>query len=117
MQIHWVNAAISLEAEQSLRIQSHSHVEVVCLSGLLWVTQPGDVRDLFVAPGEPLRLAASGLTLVTAMVPSVLRAREVPAVAGWRAWPRWPSRSVALPVTTPAVGLGPSAGQDRRSVR
>jgi hypothetical protein len=117
MQIHGANAAINLEAEQSLRIQSRNHVEVVCLSGLLWVTQPGDVRDLFVAPGEPLRLAASGLTLVTAMVPSVLRAREVPAVAGWRAWSRWPSRLVAPPVIAPVLGLGPPAGQDRRSVR
>ena len=102
MQIHGVNAAISLQPEQSLRIQSRSHVEVVCLSGLLWVTQPGDARDLFVAPGEALRLAASGLTLVTAMVPSVLRARELPAVARRRAW-RWPSRVVRSPVATPLV--------------
>jgi hypothetical protein len=113
MQIHGANAAISLEAEQSLRIQSRNDVELVCLSGLLWVTQPGDVRDLFVVPGEPLRLAASGLTLVTAMVPSVLHAREMRAVAGWRAWPR----SVALLLTDPVLGFGPPAGQDRRCVR
>jgi Protein of unknown function (DUF2917) len=89
MQIHGVNTALSLEAEQSLRIQSRSHIEIACLSGLLWVTQPGDARDLFVASGESLRLARSKLTLVTAMVPSVLRAREVITVGSRRTW-RWP---------------------------
>ncbi len=86
MQIHGADAAINLEAEQSLRIESRDDIEIVCLSGLLWVTQPGDARDLFVAPGEPLRLVPSGLTLVTAMLPSALRAREIPAAAGGRTW-------------------------------
>lgn len=106
MQIHGVNPAISLEAEQSLRIQSRNHVEIVCLSGRLWVTQPGDARDLFVAPGAPLRLAPSGLTLVTALVPSVLRAREVAAEGGPRPWPGWPSPSVARSVRAVVLRLG-----------
>jgi len=94
MQIYGVGAAIGLEAEQSLRIQSRNHIEITCVSGLLWVTQPGNARDLFVASGESVRLVRSRLTLVSAMVPSMLRAREVTAVAGWRAW-RWPPIFVA----------------------
>jgi hypothetical protein len=117
MQIHGVNAAINLEAEQSLRIQSRNHVEIVCLSGLLWVTQPGDTRDLFVASGESLRLVPSGLTLVTAMVPSVLRAREMPALGGTRAWQRWRSRSVAPPAAAPVLRADLPAGQQFGSVR
>jgi hypothetical protein len=117
MQIHGANAAISLEAEQSLRIESRNDVEIVCLSGRLWVTQPGDARDLFVAPGEPLRLVPSGLTLVTAMVPTVLHARELPAVAGGRAWRRWALRSIAPPPAPPVLRVDLPAGQARRSVR
>ena len=95
MQIVGVSAGISLEPEQWLRIQSRDQIEIVCVSGLLWVTQPGDARDLFVASGESLRLVRSKLTVVSAMAPSVLRAREVTAVVGQGAW-RWPLFSVAV---------------------
>jgi len=94
MQIYGVSVAISLEPEQSLRIQSRNCIEISCVSGLLWVTQPGDARDLFVASGESLRLVRSKLTLVSALVPSTLQAREVTAVAARRAW-RWPPIFVA----------------------
>jgi hypothetical protein len=117
MEIHGVNAAINLEAEQSVRIRCRHEVEIVCLSGLLWVTQPGDTRDLFVASGESLRLVPSGLTLVTAMAPSLLRARELATIAGRRAWQRWPSRSAASPFAAPILRADLPAGQERRSVR
>jgi hypothetical protein len=78
--------------EQSLWIESRRDVEIECLSGLLWITQPGDARDLFVAAGESLRLAPSELTLVTAMRTALLRARELPPAAGISAWRRWPAR-------------------------
>jgi Protein of unknown function (DUF2917) len=100
MQIYGVGAAIGLEAEQSLRIESRNQVEIACVSGLLWVTQPGDTRDLFVASGESVRLVRSRLTLVSAMVPSMLRAREVAPAAGRRAW-RWPPIVVALSAGAP----------------
>jgi hypothetical protein len=97
MHIYGASAAISLEPDASLRIGSRHHVEIVCLSGLLWVTRTGDVRDLFVSCGESLRLAPTGLTLVTALEPSMLRAREVHAYERTWGWLRAsrPSRAVA----------------------
>ena len=93
------------EAEQSLRIESRNDIEIVCLSGLLRVTQPA-MRATFVAPDEPLRLVPSGLTLVTAMVPSALRARGS-AVAGGRA-------ALALALGPPATAhAGPCLPRDR----
>jgi hypothetical protein len=95
MQIHAMHAAIRLEPEQSLRIESHRVVEIGCLSGLLWITQPGDPRDLFVAAGQSVQVAPSGLTLVTAIQPAVLRAGELGPVCGVPAWRRWWQRPVS----------------------
>lgn len=89
MQIHAMHAAISLEPEQSLRIESRREVEIGCLSGLLWVTQPGDPRDLFVAAGQSVRVAPSGLTLITATQSAVLRAVELTPARGTSGWRRW----------------------------
>lgn len=92
MVLHGTSAAVSLEPEASLRIRSRRDVEIACLSGVLWVTRAGDMRDLFVSAGESLRLAPCALTLVTALEPSSLRAREVPPVTSRRRWlraPRW----------------------------
>jgi hypothetical protein len=95
MHIYGPSAAISLEPDASLRIRARHHVEIVCLSGLLWVTRTGDVRDLFVSSGESLRVAPVGLTLVTALEHSLLRARELPAPAT-----RWRWRAAARPCRT-----------------
>ncbi len=99
---------LSLAAEQSLRIESRNDVEIECLDGLLWVTQPGDVRDLFVAPGAPLRLSPSGLTLVTAMRSALLQVRELPAVPSGRRWRRWPSRREGTRASPAVLQVGPS---------
>jgi len=114
MQIHGPDAALRLAAEQSLRIASRSAIEIVCLDGLLWVTQPGDPRDLFVAPGAPLRLSPSGLTLVTALRSAVLRVREVHAVAGARGWRRRLSSVLELPGSPPVLQLASHPGRAPR---
>ena len=95
MHIYGASATLNLEPDASLRIRSRRHVEIVCLSGLLWVTQAGEVRDLFVASGESLQLAAAGLLLVTALEPSTLRTRELQASgSGWAWLGTWrPSRT------------------------
>ncbi len=105
MQIYAMQAAISLDPDQSLRIESHREVEIDCRSGLLWITQPGDPRDLFVAAGQSVRVAPSGLTLVTAIQPAVLRAWELGSGCG----------TPALVATSGSAV--PRAGKDRRSVR
>jgi len=67
---------IALENETSVRVKAGTAVEIACVSGVLWVTQEGDVRDMFLAPGESLRLVGRGLTIVTALEPSLVRLVE-----------------------------------------
>ena len=95
---------IALEREASVRVEPGTRIEIVCLSGVLWVTQEGDYRDLFVAPGESLELLPRGATLVTALEPSTLRAVDRGARRSlWRGW--WGSARRA----TGALVIKPSA--------
>jgi len=64
---------IALEREASLRVEPGTRIEIACLSGVLWVTQEGDWRDLFLGPGESFNLLARGVTLVTALEPASVR--------------------------------------------
>jgi hypothetical protein len=61
---------IALEREQSLRIAPGVRVEIDCAAGVLWITQEGDVRDLFLARGESLTLTPRGAAIVTALEPA-----------------------------------------------
>jgi hypothetical protein len=117
MQIRGANAALSLACEQSLRIECRGDIEITCQSGLLWVTQPGDMRDLFVASHEHLRLAPSGLTLITAIAPSLVQLRELHTAARVPAWWRWASRRSAPPDAAPVLRIEPPAGQALRGMR
>jgi hypothetical protein len=77
---------ISLEAEASLRVEQATQLEVVCVAGVVWITQEGDPRDLFVAAGQSLTLSPRGLTLVTALEPAtvhVIDHRGSGKPAGW----------------------------------
>jgi len=67
---------IALENETSMRVKAGTGVEIACVSGVLWVTQEGDLHDMFLAPGESLRLVGRGLTIVTALEPSLVRLVE-----------------------------------------
>jgi hypothetical protein len=60
-------AVITLETGQSLRVARGARVEIACRSGVVWITQERDIRDLFVAHGERLTIAPRGLALVTAL--------------------------------------------------
>ena len=45
---------------------------VTVFKGLVWITQDGDPRDVFVAGGESFAVDRPGLALVEAFEPSVL---------------------------------------------
>ena len=80
---------IALGSEKSVRVKAGTAVEITCVAGVLWVTQEGDPRDLFLAPGESLRLAGRGLTIVTALEPSFVRLVEGARIGlASGAWPR-----------------------------
>jgi hypothetical protein len=99
---------IALEREASLRVEPGTRVEVACLSGVVWITQQGDLRDLFLAAGESLALLPRGRTLVTALEASMVRIVDADArpraVRDWWAraargralWTRLRARTTAV---------------------
>lgn len=70
---------IALERDASLRIQPGTRVEIACLAGVVWITDAGDPRDLFLARGESLVLSLRGVTLITALEPATVRVVECAA--------------------------------------
>jgi hypothetical protein len=66
---------ISLATDRSLRIRAKGGSRIACVSGLVWVTQAGDLRDLFIARGECVELGR-GLIIATAVEPAVISVTE-----------------------------------------
>jgi hypothetical protein len=83
MRIDGVAAMIALEREASLRVEAGTRVEIACLAGVVWITDAGDPRDLFLACGESLVLRPRGVTLVTALEPATVRVLD--CAAPWQA--------------------------------
>jgi len=97
---------IGLEREASVRVEPGTRIEIACLSGVLWVTQEGDYRDLFLAPGESLELLPRGATLVTALESSTLRAVDRGVRRGlWRRWWGNAKRATSTVVIRPGAAL------------
>ncbi len=60
-------AARTLGKDSLLRIRRGRGHTVMVLEGLAWVTQDGDPRDIFLAPGESFTLDCPEMTLVQAL--------------------------------------------------
>lgn len=67
MKIDLKNSVLELLPAQVLRLRAAAGVTVGCDFGTLWVTQEGRMRDDFLATGESVLVASSGLTLVEAV--------------------------------------------------
>jgi hypothetical protein len=89
MMLQGIPAMIALNAESSLRLEHAGVLEIQCVSGVLWITREGDVCDRFLGPGDTLRPGARGVTLATALEPSLVRLLERPLPRWHFAWPRW----------------------------
>ena len=76
MRVEGAAVTIGLDREESLRLRRGTTLEVVCLSGVVWITQEGDLRDLFLAPGESIRLRLRGVALITALEPAAVKVRD-----------------------------------------
>ncbi len=62
-----LDTPVFLKARESLRIADGAGLEVKCLSGLLWITQHGDLEDRTIGSRELFVLDRPGLSLVTAL--------------------------------------------------
>lgn len=60
-------AAKVLDKDAVLRIRKGRGQSLIVLDGLIWVTQSGDRRDVFLGDGESVALEGSGLTVVQAL--------------------------------------------------
>ena len=63
---------IALEAQETLRIKPRRITRIECMSGVLWITREGDLRDFIVAPGESMQVDR-GLTIALALEPATVR--------------------------------------------
>ena len=80
---------LALTAGQTATLRDAQGTRIECLSGSLWITQEGDVRDVVLGPGEDLRLDRAGATLVHAFKPSLVLVFESrPAAPGASVWQR-----------------------------
>lgn len=69
------HGSVALERLGGLSLQDAAGVGITCLAGRLWITQEGDGRDFVLGPGQSLRIARAGLTLVSAIESSRLSVR------------------------------------------
>jgi hypothetical protein len=89
MQIEISCSNFTLAPEGLLTVQDGVGTRIVCRSGVLWVTQEGDVRDTIVGPFEVVTIQKPGRTVITALETSTLTLLERDAsVASTTAPPR-----------------------------
>jgi len=62
-----VHGGLGMGRGASLRVEDGAGMLVYVWEGELWVTQEGDRRDYFVAPGRWLRIERDGAALLCAM--------------------------------------------------
>jgi hypothetical protein len=87
MQMGLSQANIALEARHAMSLTDAVGAEVAVLKGHVWLTTDGDLRDIFLAPGEVHAIGRGGLTLINAVEPSVLHVQAPrPAQPRWKRW-------------------------------
>lgn len=78
----------ALEREQILRLDGGRPVRLTCLFGVLWVTRPGEARDIFLSRGESLCIERPAGVLVSGFTAAVVGVK-------WAADRSWRERLVA----------------------
>jgi Protein of unknown function (DUF2917) len=83
MQIEINCSNFTLSPTGLLTVQDAVGTRIVCRSGVLWVTQEGDVKDAIVGPFEVLTIQKPGRTVITALESSTFALMELDgSVAG-----------------------------------
>ena len=73
--------ALALAAGQTLRLAAPRGLEVTCDSGHLWITEEAQPDDVWLAPGQRVRLVGEGLAVLEAKGDACLRIGPFPAAA------------------------------------
>jgi hypothetical protein len=61
------NAPIALERRTLLGVRDGAGQTILCLKGMIWLTQQNDVRDIVLSAGESFTLDRPGLALLYAL--------------------------------------------------
>jgi len=80
-----------------LRIHDASGQRITVVRGMVWVTQEGDPRDVFLSDGEDFAFERTG----TALVEAITETQLLPLVDGTTELIRSPSRSQDTARSTP----------------
>ena len=75
------NTSLQLKASQTLGVREAQGARVVCDQGILWLTQEGDSRDIFLRAGEEWVIELNGLVLIQALDEAAIKILSRTAVA------------------------------------
>jgi hypothetical protein len=64
---------LALAAGEVMRLDAPRGLEVRCESGHLWITEEAQADDVWLGPGQRVRLVGDGLALLEAKGPARLR--------------------------------------------
>ena len=56
-----------LKGEREIIRKKDKSVRVRCISGLLWITQEGDIRDIILKPGDEFTITNRGVALISSL--------------------------------------------------
>lgn len=77
---------LKLDRGDLVRFADGACRKVLCIEGMLWITQAGDPRDHFLGPGESLILEHCIAALIEACDSAMLRIDVLPAPDPRRSW-------------------------------
>ena len=70
----WGGRAVELRKGELWRLENDVRgLSVVCMEGMLWITQEGDLKDYVLAPGQRFVVARRGSVVVGACTDARLR--------------------------------------------
>ena len=75
MDMNLKHANICLEPRHQMSLSDAAGVEVTGLTGRVWLTMEGDLRDVILSPGNAHMIERDGLTLISASDPSLVHVR------------------------------------------
>lgn len=106
MNIQLNQNGLCLKRNQVVTVRGGIGHSIVCDSGIVWVTQEGDPRDIILRAGESFAIDRSGPTLVQAFEPGAISITHAAAQSGTNLPAGWPRRAVGgLGLRHGAVGV------------